>query len=36
MQIIEQAKSTYSPLVKPFKKQTEKQFDATKSLDLSN
>ena len=35
-QIIDQAKFTYSPLGKPFEKQTEIQVDAIKSLDLSN
>ena len=35
-QIIEQAKFTYSPLGKAFEKQTEKQFDALKSLNFSN
>ena len=34
--IIEQAKFAYSPLGKAFKKQTEKQVGALKSLDLSN
>ena len=35
-QIIDQAKFAYSPLGKAFGKQTEKQVDATKSLDTSN
>ena len=35
-QIIEQAKFAYSHLRTPFKKQTEKQVDAIKSLDPSN
>ena len=35
-QIIEQAKFAYFPLGKAFEKQTEKQVDAIKSLDLSN
>ena len=35
-QIIEQAKSAYSPLRKDFEKQTKKQVGAIKSLDLSN
>ena len=33
---IEQAKFTYSPLGKALEKQTEKQFDALNSLNLSN
>ena len=35
-QIIEQAKFSYSTLGKNFEQQTEKQFGATKSLDLSH
>ena len=35
-QIIEQAKFEYSPLGKDFEEETEKRFDAIKSLDLSN
>ena len=35
-QIIEQAKFAYSPLVKDFEKQTEKQVGAIKFLDPSN
>ena len=35
-QIIEQANFEYSPLGKDFEKETEKRFDAIKSLDLSN
>ena len=35
-QIIKQAKFTYSPLGKAFEKQTEKQVDPIKPLDLSN
>ena len=35
-QIIEKAKFTYSPLGKVLVKQTEKQVDALKSLNLSN
>ena len=35
-QIIKQAKFAYSPLGKALEKQTEKQVDAFKSLDLSN
>ena len=35
-QIIEQAKFAYSPLGNSFEKQTEKQVDAIKSLDISN
>ena len=35
-QIRQQAKFTYSPLGKSFEKQTEKQVDALKSLNLSN
>ena len=35
-QIIQQAKFTYSPLGKAFKKQTEKQFDSLKYLNLPN
>ena len=35
-QIIDQGKFAYSPLGKAFGKQTEKQVDATKSLDTSN
>ena len=35
-QIIEQAKFEYSPSGKDFEKETEKWFDAIKSLDLSN
>ena len=34
--IIEQAKFTYSSLGKALEKETEKQVDATKSLDFSN
>ena len=34
--IIEQAKFAYSPLGKAFEKQTEKQVDAIKSLNISN
>ena len=36
IQIIEQAKFAHSPLEKAFEKQTEKQVDAIKSLDISN
>ena len=35
-QIIEQAKFAYSPLEEAFEKQTEKQVDAIKSIDISN
>ena len=35
-QIIEQAKYTYFPLEKALEKQTEKQFDDLKSLNLLN
>ena len=35
-QVIEQAKCTYSPFGKALGKQTEKQIDALKSLNLSN
>ena len=35
-QIIEQAKFVYYPIGKAFKKRTEKQIDAIKSLDISN
>ena len=35
-QIVERAKFAYSPLGKAFEKQTEKQVDAIKSLDLSS
>ena len=35
-QIIQQATFTHSPLGKAFEKQTEKQFDALKSLSLPN
>ena len=35
-QIIEKAKFAYSPLGKAFEKQTQKQVNATKSLDPSN
>ena len=35
-QMIEQAKFTYSPLGKALRKQTKKQVDALKSLNLSN
>ena len=35
-QIIEEAKFTYSPLNKALEKQTEKQVDALKLLNLSN
>ena len=35
-QIIEEAKFTYSPLKKALEKQTEKQVDALKILNLSN
>ena len=35
-QIIEQAKFAYSPLGNSFEKQTEKQLDAIKSLEISN
>ena len=35
-QIIEQAKYTYFPLIEALEKQTEKQFDDLKSLNLLN
>ena len=35
-QIIEQAKYTYFPLIEALEKQTEKQFDDFKSLNLLN
>ena len=35
-QIIQQAKFTYSPLGKVFEKETEKQIDTLKSLNLPN